>query len=133
MSRWPQIVAMIGALCVHAMAWAHPSPAVQQEIGKLLAYLEASGCEFQRNGQWHDARAARAHIESKYQYLLRRDLVQSTEDFIERAATSSSMGGGVYTVRCADGVAQPSGAWLRRELVRFRKAGPAPATPPPAR
>jgi len=126
-------MAMTWTLFAAAPAWAHPSPAVQQEIGKLLAYLEASGCGFQRDGQWHDARAARAHIETKYQYLLRRDLVQSTDDFIERAATSSSMGGGVYTVRCADGVVQPSGVWLRRELVRFRKAGPAAATPSPAR
>jgi len=60
-------------------------------------------------------------------------MVRTTDDFIERAATSSSMGGDVYTVRCADGVGQPSGVWLRRELVRFRKAGPATATPPPAR
>ena len=126
-------MAMTSALFAAAPAWAHPSPAVQQEIGQLLAHLEASGCEFLRNGQWHDARAARAHIEAKYQYLLRRDLVQSTDDFIERTATSSSMGGGAYAVRCADGVVQPSGVWLRHELIRFRKAGPAAATPSPAR
>ncbi len=121
---------MFGALGVYAMASAHPSPVVQQEIGQLLGYLEASGCEFQRNGQWHDARAARAHLETKYQYLLGRDQVQSTDDFIKRAATSSSVGGGVYNVRCANGVVQPSGVWLRRELVRFRQAGPAAATQP---
>ncbi|MEO6565176.1 MAG: DUF5329 domain-containing protein [Casimicrobiaceae bacterium] len=122
-------MALTWALWAATPAWAHPPPAVQQEIAKLLAYLEASGCEFQRNGQWHDARAARAHIETKYRYLLRRDMVQSTDDFIERAATSSSMGGAVYTVRCADGVVHPSGEWMRHELVRLRKAGPATATP----
>ena len=134
MKRWPQTVAMIGALCVHAMAWSAPAPEAQREIAYLLRYLEHSGCQFSRSGEWYDAPAARAHIETKYNYLAQRDMVRTTDDFIERAATSSSsMGGGVYTVRCADGVAQPSGAWLRRELVRFRKADPTTAMPPPAR
>jgi hypothetical protein len=97
-----------------------PPPASQREIGQLLAYLETSGCEFQRSGKWHDARAAREHIEAKYQYLLQRDMVQSTEGFIADAATASSMGGGAYMVRC-NGVTQPSGDWLRAELARLRK------------
>ncbi len=115
-------MAMTWALVAAAPAWAHPSPAVRQEIGQLLAHLEASGCEFLRNGQWHDARAARVHIEAKYQYLLRRDLVQSTDDFIVNAATSSSTGGGAYQVRCGSTI-QPSGDWLRAELARLRKQG----------
>ncbi len=105
-------------------AWATPPPAVQREIGQLLSYLETSGCEFQRNGQWHDARAARAHIEAKYRYLLQRDLVQTTDDFIANAATSSSMGGGPYQVRCGSRI-DPSADWLRTELVRLRKQGSA--------
>ena len=67
-------MAVASALLAAPPAWAEPSPAVQREIGQLLAALETSGCEFLRNGQWHDARAARAHIEAKYRYLLRRDL-----------------------------------------------------------
>jgi hypothetical protein len=115
-------MALATALLAAPPAWAEPSPAVQQEIGQLLAYLERSGCEFHRNGQWHDAHAARAHIESKYQYLLRRDLVQTTDDFIVNAATSSSMGGGPYQVRCG-GTVQTSADWLRAELARLRKHG----------
>ena len=111
-----------GVLLAMAPAWSAPSPASQREIGQLLAYLETSGCEFQRSGQWYNARAARQHIEAKYKYLLQRDMVQGTEGFIADAATSSSMGGGAYMVRCG-GVTQPSGEWLRAELVRLRKQG----------
>jgi len=115
---------MVSALLATPSAWAEPPPAVQREISQLLAYLEASGCDFQRNGQWHDARAARVHIEAKYQYLLQRDLVQTTDDFIANAATSSSMGGGQYQVRCGSRI-DPSADWLRAELVRLRKQGSA--------
>lgn len=115
-------MALAATLLAMPPAWADPSPAVQREIGQLLAYLESSGCDFQRNGQWHDAHAARAHIEAKYQYLLRRNLVQTTDDFIVNAATSSSMGGGAYQVRCGSSI-EPSAQWLRAELARLRKQG----------
>lgn len=117
-------VAFAWTIVTLPVAWSAPSPAAQREIEHLLAYLEASGCDFQRSGQWHDARAARAHIEKKYKYLLQRDLVQSTDDFLVEAATGSSMGGGAYQVRC-NGVVQPSAQWLRAELARLRKQGAA--------
>lgn len=115
-------MAVASALFAVPQASADPPPAVQREIDQLLAYLETSGCEFRRRGQWHDARAARAHIDAKYQYLLRRNLVQTTDDFIVNAATASSMGGGAYQVRCG-GTIQPSADWLRAELARLRKPG----------
>jgi hypothetical protein len=120
------IIAMAAAAVVAGLppAWAAPSPAAQREIDQLLGYLEKSGCDFQRSGQWYNARAARDHIETKYKYLLQRDMVQTTEGFIADAATSSSMGGGAYMVRCS-GVIQPSGDWLRAELARLRKQGAA--------
>lgn len=100
-------------------AWAAPPPSVQNEIEHLLRYLETSGCAFYRNGRWHDAPAARAHIEKKYDYLRKRDRVETTEAFIERAASQSSMSGEVYRVKC-DGAVTDSGAWLRAELRRYR-------------
>lgn len=115
-------MAVASALLATPPAWAEPSPGVQREIGQLLAYLETSGCEFQRSGQWHDARSARAHIEAKYQYLLRRDLVQTTDDFIVNAATASSTGGGAYQVRCGSAI-RPSADWMRAELARLRRQG----------
>jgi Family of unknown function (DUF5329) len=116
------ILALAVSVIAPSPAWAAPPPAAQREIDQLLRYLEKSGCEFQRNGKWHDARAAREHIEVKYRYLLQRDMVQSTEGFIADAATASTMGGAAYQVRCA-GMTQPSAAWLRAELARMRKSG----------
>jgi hypothetical protein len=110
-----------------AMA-ATPGPAAEAEIAHLLSYLETSGCEFYRNGSWHDAKNARAHLQKKRDHLLKRSLIGSAEDFIDRAATSSSVTGQEYRVRCTPGHAVSSGAWLREELGRFRARQAKPET-----
>ena len=45
----------------------------EREIAALIAGLGSSGCEFQRNGSWHDAVAARDHLQRKYDYMRKRD------------------------------------------------------------
>jgi hypothetical protein len=100
---------------------AAPLPAqVQQEIDFLLDDIGTSGCEFYRNGSWHDAKAAQAHVRSKYSFLLARDLIATTEDFIERAASKSSLSGEPYRIRCGASEEIPADRWLRDELARFR-------------
>jgi hypothetical protein len=101
---------------------ATPSANTQAEIAHLLSYLEISRCEFYRNGAWHDSSEARAHLEKKRNYLMNRAQIGSAEDFIEKAATASSVSGEKYQVRCRPGPAVPSGEWLRAELQRFRGA-----------
>jgi hypothetical protein len=100
-------------------------PAVQGEITHLLDYLAASGCAFQRGGTWYEAGAARKHLEMKLDYLQKRDMVKTADDFLKLAATSSSMSGDVYKVRCGTQAAVPSAAWLGAELVRLRQQAPA--------
>ncbi|KPK27363.1 MAG: hypothetical protein AMJ66_11135 [Betaproteobacteria bacterium SG8_40] len=97
-----------------------PDEVSQHEIRYLLTQLETSGCEFFRNGDWYDARRARQHIQRKYAWLVKRDLVASTEQFIERAASGSSRSGEPYLVRCEQGEAMPSADWLTNELTRLR-------------
>lgn len=87
----------------------------------MLTYLDRSGCEFFRNGTWHDAHQAREHLEMKYNYLSKKNLVHSAEDFIARAATASSMSGQAYHVRCGGGSPVNGADWLREELSRFRQ------------
>jgi hypothetical protein len=101
---------------------ATPNAATQAEIAHLLSYLGNSGCDFYRNGSWHDASEARDHLQKKLDYLANRSLVGSAEDFIARAATSSSISGEKYLVRCRPAPAVPSSDWLRAELKRFRAA-----------
>ncbi len=111
---------LVGALLLVCLAaQAAPDAKTNEEVGQLLTQLSTSGCEFQRNGDWHSAVEARAHLERKYAYLLRKGLVDRTEDFIDRAATGSSVTGKDYQVRCA-GVTSASAPWLRAALARMR-------------
>lgn len=99
---------------------APPEPAAR-EIEHLLGHLGASGCEFYRNGKWYPSDKAREHLRKKYDYLVRKDLVASAEQFIERAGTESSQSGKPYRVRCA-GREAASAVWLSEELMRYRRA-----------
>ena len=86
--------------------------------------LAASGCRFQRNGNWYDASEARAHLQRKYDYLLKNDKVDTTEQFIDRAASRSSMSGRAYRVKCG-GREQDASAWFELQLKRLRDSGAA--------
>jgi hypothetical protein len=96
-----------------------PPEAAAREIEYLLGYLGASGCEFYRNGKWFASEKASEHLRKKYDYLVKKKLVASAEQFIERAGTESSQSGKPYRVRC-DGQETPSAAWLSEELRRYR-------------
>ena len=102
------------------VARAAPPASAQMEINFLLGYIEGSSCEFFRNGTWHDSQAAQAHLRDKYKYLVARNLVHTTEDFIDRAATESSLSGQPYLVKCGGSGTVTSSQWLRKELGRLR-------------
>jgi hypothetical protein len=110
------------ALSAGAPAWAQQDARARQEIAHLLDYVGQSGCQFNRNGSWHDSKAAREHLQEKYDYLQRRDLVPDTKAFIDRAASQSSMSGKSYLIRCGDGQPTTSAQWLNTELERYRAA-----------
>ncbi len=112
---------MLLIACCPVQVGAVPSQVAQQEIDYLLSRLETSDCRFFRNGDWYDAARARQHLERKYAWLAKRDLVASAEQFIERAGTKSSRSGEPYFVQCAGGPVIPSADWLMRELVVYRE------------
>ena len=103
-----------------AFVMAATPDAVGIEVDALLARLESSGCEFNRNGTWYAGGNARAHLQKKREYLANKGLLRSAEQFIELAASSSSMSGHAYQVRCGAGAAQPSAQWLTKELAAIR-------------
>lgn len=109
--------------------FAQPPASVHSEVHGLLQDVERSGCEFGRNGTWHDARAAVVHMRGKYDYLVARDLISTSEDFVERVGTKSSMSGQPYQVRCTGGAPLASGQWLKSRLVQLRAAAGAGKTP----
>ncbi|MCB2166672.1 MAG: DUF5329 domain-containing protein [Deltaproteobacteria bacterium] len=94
---------------------------MEKEIRHLFDHLENSPCEFNRNGKWYTAEEAAAHIHQKYQYLLKKGLIDSTEQFIDRAASESSLSGKPYMVRCGASEPIKSSIWFKNELGRFRK------------
>jgi hypothetical protein len=111
--------------CCCALAQAAPPPApVQAEIDALLAGLQASGCEFQRNGRWHAGAEAIAHLQNKREYLENRSAIRSTEDFIGLAASESSLSGQPYRVRCAGAEPVDSRDWLQQRLQELRRKKP---------
>jgi len=112
--------ALMLGLLLAPVAHAEPPARVQIEVNFLLGYIEGSGCAFYRNGSWHDSKAAQEHIRDKYKYLAARNQINTTEEFIEKAATKSSFTGQAYEVRCNGGAPLPSNLWLRDELARLR-------------
>ena len=125
--RWLPL--LLGCSFVAAVAAAPLSPAARAEIDGLLSRLESSACEFNRNGTWHSAAEAKTHLLRKLKYLEDRDLVRDTEQFVERAAATSSITGQDYLVRCARGTPVSSRSWLLTQLRLLRAATPVRSVP----
>ena len=112
-------VLLLGLLMA-PVASAEPPASVTIEVNFLLGYIEGSGCEFYRNGAWYDSKTAQMHLRDKFKWLMARNLINTSEDFIERAATQSSFTGQPYKVRCSGSAPVTSKQWLHDELVRLR-------------
>jgi len=97
-------------------------PAARAEVDALLSRLQSSGCEFNRNGSWYAGAEAQAHLLKKLDYLEGKDMVKTAEQFIERGASTSSMSGKAYLVRCAGKAPVESAQWLKAELQQVRVA-----------
>lgn len=111
--------ALFHGLLLASVAHADPPIKVQLEVNALLGYVKDSGCQFYRNGIWSEAKTAETHLRNKYNYLVARNLINATGDFIDLAATESSLTGLVYKVKC-HGETMASKQWLRDELSRLR-------------
>ncbi|HGM7337991.1 TPA: YfeK family protein [Stenotrophomonas maltophilia] len=122
MSRHPLLI--LAALLAAPVAHAAPGPQAQREIAQLISSLDGSPCKFQRNGSWYDGPDARAHLQRKYDYLLKKDKVDSAEQFIERAASQSSMSGKPYRIQCPGQPEQTAAAWFGARLQALRQRTP---------
>ncbi|HRZ07083.1 MAG TPA: DUF5329 domain-containing protein [Candidatus Competibacteraceae bacterium] len=116
-----QFSLIFAALLTSVSFAGEPTPATKLEIAHLFSYLQASGCRFYRNGTWHGSSEAASHLSQKYQYLLGKGLVPSSEAFIERAASESNITGQAYQVKCGSDPAVKSADWFGAELEKYRK------------
>ena len=113
-------VGLLGIGTAHAA----PRETARREIAGLIGALDGSSCRFQRNGSWHDAPEARAHLQRKYDYLLKKDKVDTAEQFIERAASQSSMSGKPYRIACPGQPEQTAAVWFGARLKALRQRTP---------
>jgi hypothetical protein len=111
---------LVALLAAAGGASAAPNDSARREIAALIGALDGSSCRFQRNGSWHDAAEARAHLQRKYDYLLRKDKVDTAEQFIERAASQSSMSGKPYRIACPGQPEQTAAVWFGARLKALR-------------
>lgn len=126
----PRLLLLLLTCMLVATSDAAPlSPPARAEIDGLMSRLEASGCEFNRNGTWHTATEAKSHLLRKLKYLEDRGMVQTAEQFIELAASGSSTTGQPYLVRCGNRAPVQSGAWLQSQLQAMRSSGRAKSVP----
>jgi hypothetical protein len=98
-----------------------PRPQTETEVAHLLDFVRESTCQFNRNDTWYDGKDARQHLEMKYDALAMKGMIGKAEDFIDKAASKSSLSGKDYQIRCQDGKTISSAQWLSDELMRFRK------------
>lgn len=115
------LLAAVLAFRVALSAASPPAAPARAEIDTLLARLEASGCEFERNGSWHSGASARAHLLRKLDYLEGKGPIPSAERFVELAASASSSSGRPYRVRCGGGSPVESRRWLTGQLGDIRR------------
>lgn len=115
------VSAMAALLALATTAHAAPGPVAQREIAGLIAALDGSACRFQRNGSWHEAAEARAHLQRKYDYLLKKKQVDSAEQFIQRAASQSSLSGKPYRIACPGQPEQTAADWFGARLKALRR------------
>lgn len=117
-----KLLAIICMLIAADIQAAELSAVTRAEITHLFAHLENSGCQFNRNGIWYPASEAVAHLKKKHDYLLKKELLTTTESFIEKAATESSMSNKPYEVKCEGRAVVQSSVWFNAELQSYRKS-----------
>ena len=104
----------------------------QRKIEYLInAIADLHGALFIRNGGEYDAQRAADHLRVKLRYASGR--VKTAEDFIVYCATGSSMSGGAYQIKFADGRIIATAAFLRDKLATYSEQKPPPHIDPPAR
>lgn len=113
------LVAGIALALTAPFAAAEPDARADAEIRHLVDFIAASGCQFIRNGDAHDPKAAAEHLLMKYGKAKSR--LSTPEQFIDKVASRSYLSGKEYRVRCPGKPETASGSWLTAELQAWRQ------------
>lgn len=118
MNRRVAIAVGAAAVAITFMSAAVFADTTEDEIDYLISSVGKSGCAFIRNGKRYSGRDARAHLKSKRRANAR--LIHSTEEFIEKIASKSSMSGKPYLISCKGQERQTAGEWFTELLMKYR-------------
>lgn len=88
------------------------------EIEYLLNSVGSSGCAFIRNGTSHSAENAEEHLRMKFGKGKR--YATTSEKFIERLASKSSISRKAYAIKCKNEGRLNSEDWLKQRLQEYR-------------
>lgn len=91
---------------------------VEIEIDHLLQAVRESDCHFIRNGKTHDSFTAAEHLQMKRKRA--RRYYDSTEQFIARIASKSSLSGKPYLIDCPERPPVEAEKWFLEKLVSIR-------------
>lgn len=116
MIRTTIVLALSGLLALASGARA--DEAMDREIDYLLEAVAASGCTFIRNGREHAPASAVDHLRLKRKRGKR--YYDTTEEFIEKIASSSSWTGKPYLIACHGAEPAPIQDWYLEALAAFR-------------
>lgn len=104
-----------------------PSLTEDQKIEQLIAAVkDLKGGVFIRNGGEHSAADAVEHMRRKWENG--KDRIKTARQFIEGAASRSSLSGEAYRIRLADGTEVTSESFLKQKLAEL-EATPAATQP----
>ncbi len=112
-----RLLTLVLLLCLLSFG-ARADDEVPAEIDFLLTSIGSSNCTFIRNGERHDSRAAEEHLRMKYRRGKR--YATSSEKFVERLASKSSLSRKLYYIECEGEEKVPSGDWLMARLGEYR-------------
>lgn len=125
-NRVRSLVAGILLVLATPLAAAAPDARADAEIRHLVDFIAASGCQFIRNGDAHESKAAAEHLLMKYGKAKSR--LTTAEQFIDKVASRSYLTGNEYRVRCPGKPEIASGSWLGAELQTWRQPAAAAKT-----
>jgi hypothetical protein len=114
-----KVLILLMAFMLTGTAQADVPPEQQPEVAHLINFVQSSLCKIKRNGTTYQGEEAAAHIRKKYDYF--RGKIKTTEQFIEYAASKSTMSGKYYTVQCDGQKPIRTQDWLLRELAVYRE------------
>ncbi len=91
-----------------------------EKIEMLIESLKAlDGAVFIRNGREHTVEEAIDHMRGKWRW--KKSEIKTAEDFIDIAATKSSISGEFYLIKLSDGTTVKSGDWFREQLIKLSR------------